>query len=158
MEWARGYVSTRVVYNQVKINYYGSIKDSTVLGHHSFSTPSAHVPSYSRSQFEQLTDVRGGAILLFSLPKDAVRKAEGCLVFRNKNESRTLLDERMSFLVISMSSPSTVTDNVDEGYYDLLLSTPLSMGDGASYHQCMHGFICRGCYSLRIAQALLDTP
>ncbi|KIK66967.1 hypothetical protein GYMLUDRAFT_37997 [Collybiopsis luxurians FD-317 M1] len=63
----------------------------------------------------------------------------------------------MSFLVISMSSLSTVTDNVDEGYYDLLLSTPLSMSNGASY-QCMHGFICRSCYSLRIAQVLLDTP
>ncbi|KIK53101.1 hypothetical protein GYMLUDRAFT_250683 [Collybiopsis luxurians FD-317 M1] len=87
----------------------------------------------------------------FSLPKDAIKEANSCLVFDNLpkeelilnylNGPRTLFDKHMSYLVISTGSPSTEADDTDKGDYNLLMCAPHFIGDGASLHQCTHEFI-----------------
>ncbi|KAH7867983.1 uncharacterized protein C8R40DRAFT_1063084 [Lentinula edodes] len=84
----------------------------------------------------------------FSPPEDAVKEATESLVFNTLskdelisnylNGSRTLSDERMSYLVISTSSDLEPSANNDEGKYDLLMCAPHFIGDGASLHQCTH--------------------
>ncbi|KAJ3934045.1 MAG: hypothetical protein NXY57DRAFT_996212 [Lentinula lateritia] len=84
----------------------------------------------------------------FSPPEDAVKEATESLVFNTLskdelisnylNGSRTLSDERMSYLVISTSSDLEPSTNNDEGKYDLLMCAPHFIGDGASLHQCTH--------------------
>ncbi|KAJ3852675.1 hypothetical protein EV368DRAFT_40506 [Lentinula lateritia] len=84
----------------------------------------------------------------FSPPEDAVKEATESLVFNTLskdelisnylNGSRTLSDERMSYLVISTSSDLGTFANNDEGKYDILMCAPHFIGDGASLHQCTH--------------------
>ncbi|KAJ3733128.1 hypothetical protein DFJ43DRAFT_1138159 [Lentinula guzmanii] len=84
----------------------------------------------------------------FSPPKNKLKESKESLIFNNLskdelitnylNGSRTLSDERMSYLVISTPShPEPSTDD-DEGNYDLLMCAPHFIGDGASLHQCTH--------------------
>ncbi|KAJ3808809.1 hypothetical protein F5876DRAFT_45260 [Lentinula aff. lateritia] len=84
----------------------------------------------------------------FLPPEDAVKEATESLVFNTLskdelisnylNGSRTLSDERMSYLVISTSSDLGTFANNDEGKYDILMCAPHFIGDGASLHQCTH--------------------
>lgn len=53
------------------------------------------------------------------------------------NGSRTLSDEKMSYLVISRPANAN-TEQKEEGTYSLLFCAPHYIGDGSSLHQCTH--------------------
>ncbi|KAE9398879.1 hypothetical protein BT96DRAFT_920492, partial [Gymnopus androsaceus JB14] len=70
-----------------------------------------------------------------SLTFNSLEKDE--LISNYLNGSRTLSDEKMSYMVIS--TPSTSNSSPQElKTYNLLLCAPHYIGDGSSLHQCVH--------------------
>ena len=56
------------------------------------------------------------------------------------NGPRTLCDEKLSYLIISLPEDGKET-NSEFGEYDLLMCAPHFTGDGTSLHQSTHDFL-----------------
>ncbi|THV07842.1 hypothetical protein K435DRAFT_847650 [Dendrothele bispora CBS 962.96] len=80
--------------------------------------------------------------------EDAISEAKTALVFTNKSEQelisdymngpRTLSNDHLSYLIISIPSGDVESAAQATLQYDLLMCAPHFVGDGSSLHQCTH--------------------